>query len=204
MAKLPKPDLKLVGAVDPEIVERVEPLWRIHQAVGPHTLAWNALREYGPLDSARFDPWPPPEQGRDSGVGYFGFEWATCLAEVFATKRQVDLTQPGKQLSGLVPIRALRLLDLTTGYPILVGASHKINSGPKDVCRKWAVAFTTTFPDLDGMLYTGMAGRDCVVLFDPARDAFGSAPSFSRTLEDRVVRDRVVQAAKGINYDVLA
>ena len=183
MAKLPKPDLKHVVAVDPEIVERVEPLWRIHQAVGPHTLAWNAL---------------------DSGVGYFGFEWATCLAEVFATKRQVDLTQPGKQLSGFVPIRPLRLLDLTTGYPILVGASHKINSGPKDVCREWAVAFVTTFPDLDGMLYTGMAGHDCVVLFDPARDAFGSAPSFSRPLEDRVIRDRVVQAAKGINYDVLA
>lgn len=204
MAKLPKPDLTQIVAVEPELVERSEPLWRVHPAVGEHRLAWNALREFGPLRTARFDPWLPPPGPRDTGVGYFGFDWATCLAEVFQVKRQVDLTQPGSQISAFRPTRPVRLLDLRGDYPIKVGASHKINNGPKNVCREWAVAFSAAVPNLEGMIFTGMAGRDCVVLYDPAKDAFGPAPLFSRALDDDVIRDRVAQAAASINFGVLA
>jgi hypothetical protein len=53
------------------------------------------------------------------------------------------------------------------------------------------------------MLYTGMAGRDCVVLYEPALDALPDAPMFSKALDDRVIRDRVADAAAQIKYDLL-
>lgn len=35
-------------------------LWRVFRTAGPHALAWNELRHYGPIPGMRFDPQPPP------------------------------------------------------------------------------------------------------------------------------------------------
>lgn len=203
--KLPHPDLDKIAAHDPVLVDRPDPFWRIHPATGPHPLVWNALRTVGPVD-ARFDPWPGDVKAPEpqvGGVGYFAFTWAACLAEVYQITRTIDLTRPGRQISGFEPARPLQLLDLTDTYAIRVGASNKIASGPRNICREWAVALTTVHPDLDGMVFTGMANQDCVVLFGPAADVFPQQPSFSKALDDRLIRSRVGDAAQEIGYRLL-
>lgn len=152
-----------IARVDAEMAEVDRALWRLHTPTGPHPLCWDHLRSYGLLTSARFDPWPPPtDHGIDpetSGVGYFALDIPSCLAEVFQTCRGVD-RGGGVQLTGFSPTRPLALLDLRTDWPIAIGASHLINSGPKDRCRAWACALRSAHPGCDGLLRTGMAGRD--------------------------------------------
>lgn len=200
MAKLPKPDLATIRSVAPVYAERHETLWRAHLVLGDHPLMWNDLRRHGPLPSARFDPWPPPPQDRETGAGYFAFDVATCLAEVFQETRRINAREPGYQLSAFTPTRALSLLDLRGDYPIQMGASHTINGGHKNRCRQWACALATVHPDADGMLFHAMTGKDCLVLWEPGSDAFGEAPDFSRPLQDRGLARTVATAAQHINY----
>lgn len=201
--KLPWPDAEAIAATPPE-VSRVEPstvLWRLHDVSGEHPVGWNSLRHRGPLPTARFDPWDPPAGERADGVAYFGFDWPACLAEVFQTTRVVE-SRPGRVLliTGFRPVRALSLLDLRGDYPIRVGASHLLNSGPRSRCRSWAAALRRAHPDLDGMLYLGMAARPCAVLY--VDDIFGDVPDFSRQLNDPAIADYVATAATQIGYNV--
>lgn len=206
MTKLPWPDpVAIAGVAAPTVaVRRV--LWRLHTPAGDHPLRWNELRGIGPLPSARFDPWlgPPADRAADpvtSGVGYFGLDIPTCLAEVFQSRRLVD-RGAGVQLTAFTPTRQLTLLDLRGGWPITVGASHLINSGPKDRCRAWAHAIRSLYPHCDGLLYTGMAGRDCVVVYAPPGDVFPTQPSFTRLLADPTMDSYVASAAAQIGYGV--
>lgn len=204
MPKLPRPDVEVIASVEPAYETCGGVLWRVQTVLGDYALAWDELRRFGPFPSARFDPWTPPMAVRESGVGYFGFDIATCLAEVFQETRMVNTRAVGYQLTAFTVTRTLRLLDVRGDYPIRVGASHSLNGGAKDRCREWAAAFVTAFPDLDGLLYSGMAGRDCAVLYDPARDAFGDGPDFSRALEDPAIAERIANAVQEIGYQHLA
>lgn len=200
MAKLPQPDLDKIRAVPPTVWQTDAVLWRVHQPRGNHPLAWNQLRRFGPLRSARFDYWFGEQAPQEGGVGYFGFDVAACLAEVFQARRRIDALSSQHHLTAFTPTRELSLLDLRTDYPVKVGASHSINSGPKRRCREWARALRSAHPDLDGFAYIGLAGRDCVVLFETAQDAFPTAPEMTRALSDRGLAERLADAADQIGY----
>ncbi|RLV56093.1 RES domain-containing protein [Aeromicrobium phragmitis] len=197
--KLPPPDPEVIASVEPEVWTSQDVLWRIHATGGEHPSAWNALRNWGPLVTARFDPWSPPPTKHDDAVGYFGWDWATCLAEVFQTTRSIHV-EPGRGvlLTGFQPQRSLSLLDLRGEYPVRVGASHLINSGPRHRCRAWAQALRQAHPNLDGMVYTGIAGRSCVVLY--TAEVFPTSPTFSRQLHDPAIAAHVADAAHQIGY----
>jgi hypothetical protein len=206
MAKLPWPDPAKVAAAEPAVVTSDAVLWRLHTPAGEHPLRWDELRSFGPLPSARFDPREPPPADRaddstTTGVGYFGLDIPTCLAEVFQTRRLVD-REAGVQLTAFRPTRRLRLIDLRGTYAIAIGASHLLNSGPKDRCRAWALAIRHLHPRLDGLLYTGMAGRDCVALHAPPGDVFPALPAFTKPLADPGLDSFVADAAEQIGYAV--
>ena len=113
---------------------------------------------------------------------YAATDVVTCLAEVFAASRVVDVGRRAPYLTGWRPTRVLTLLDLTETWPIRNGASHLLTSGPKSVCRAWARAVDTEWPDLDGLWSVStMTGRPMVTLFTAAADAFPRRPAFSRT-----------------------
>jgi hypothetical protein len=99
-----------------------------------------------------------------------------------------------------MPTRELRLLDLRDTWPIGIGASHAINSGPKNRCRAWAHAIRSVHPGYDGFLYAGMAGRDCVVIHSPPGDVFPAAPDFTKPLADPGLAPYVADAADQIGY----
>lgn len=205
MAKLPDPDPAVIASRGVVVAVVQEHLWRLHSPVGRHPTRWDHLRTYGPIASARFDPWLPPPEDRTSdplttGVGYFGFDIPTYLAEVFQTTRHISTDRDGIQLSAFMPARQLRLLDLRNTWPIAIGASHAINSGPKNRCRAWAHAIRTVHPGYDGFLYAGMAGRACVVIYSPPGDLFPAAPDFTKPLTDPGLAPYIADAAEQIGY----
>jgi len=206
MSKLPWPDPAKVANVEAVVVAVDRDLWRLHTPAGEYPLRWDELRELGPLPSARFDPWlPPPEDCEadpvTTGVGYFAFDIPTCLAEVFPARRIVD-REGGVQLTAFTPTRPLHLLDLRGDWPIAIGASHLIHSGPKDRCRAWAHTIRSVHPGHDGLLYTGMAGRDCIALYAPPGDVFPALPAFTKPLADPALDPYIATAAEHIGHGV--
>jgi hypothetical protein len=206
MSRLPWPDPATIAGVGAAVATVRQSLWRLHTPAGDYPLRWNQLRAFGPLPRARFDPWlsPPDDRGQDPvtrGVGYFAFDIPACLAEVFQARRVVD-REGGVQLTAFEPTRQLHLLDLRGGWPIAIGASHLINSGPKDRCRAWAHATRSVHPRYDGLLYTGMAGRDCVALYSPPGGVFPMLPAFTKPLADPALDPYIAKAAEQIGYGV--
>lgn len=207
MSKLPWPDPAKIASVGAAVVAVDRDLWRLHAPAGDYPLRWNELRSFGPLPKSRFDPWFPPLDDRDadpvtSGVGYFAFDIPTCLAEVFRARRIVD-RGGGAQLTAFKPIlHLLHLLDLRGGWPIAIGASHLINSGPKDRCRAWAYAIRSVHPGYDGLIHTGMAGRDSIALYAPPGDIFPTLPAFTKPLADPALDPYLAEAAGQIGYGV--
>lgn len=205
MAKLPRtPELPLVRRPgDLRRLPRSAALWRVHATAGPHVTPWNRLRHFGPTTS-RFDPQPPPPRWSERGVTYAATDVVTCLAEVFAASRVVDVGRRAPYLTGWRPTRVLTLLDLTETWPIRNGASHLLTSGPKSVCRAWARAVDTEWPDLDGLWSVStMTGRPTVTLFTPAADAFPRRPAFSRPLASPALQGALATAAAEIGYRVV-
>jgi hypothetical protein len=205
MAKLPDPDVSIIASKDAAYAPTDAVLWRIHAPTGAHPIRWDALRRFGPLPTARFDPWSPPARDRSGdsvtrGVGYFAFDIPACLAEVFQTTRHISTTRGRLQLSAFEPVRSLNLLDLRSGWPIEIGSSHALNSGPKNRCRTWAEAIRGVHSTTDGLLYIGMAGRDCVVLFEPPGGVIPITPSFTKPLADPGLASRIADAAGQIGY----
>jgi hypothetical protein len=202
VAKLPEPDLVRIASTPPEYAHVDNVLWRLHAPAHPRfPMRWDQLRSFGPLVTARFDPWPPPPADQaPAGVGYFGLDVPTCLAEAFQSTRNVNVLRGGLQLTAFKTRRPLRLLDLRGTWPLSIGASHLINSGPRNRCRSWAAALRSTHPHADGLLFTGIAGRDCVTVYSPPGDIFPAVPDFTRPLSDPAIESRVADACSQIGY----
>lgn len=200
VAKLPKPNLETIRSVTPAVWETNNALWRLHNPRGEYPRAWNELRRFGPLRDARFDPWAGEARDRLEGVGYFGFDIATCLAEVFQDRRRVDALNSDLHVTSIEPTRPLLLLDLRADYPIKIGASHSLNGGSKNLCREWAQALREVHPEVDGFAYIGVAGRNCAVLFDSALSSFPPAPRTTRAISDKGLASWLADAAQQIGY----
>lgn len=180
-------------------------LWRVHRTVGLHVLPWNQFRTYGPLTSMRWDPHPGEHPAAGTGgVLYAAGDIATCLAEVYQTTRLVDTGSGAPALTAWTPLRALRLLDLTGAWALRNTASAALTAAPRVVCRRWARAIHTTWPDLDGLYVTStMTGRPNVVLWQPAADSTPALPAFSRSLATPLVWSIAHVAATKIGYAIL-
>lgn len=171
--------------LDDDVLDEQPTLWRIHRTVGEHVLSWSALRHWGPADTMRFDPHPPPPQVHPNvGVTYAALDVATAVTETFQQQRVIDPAGGRPKATSWKPTRRLRLLNLTDDWALRNGASHSLASGPRSTCRTWARAIAQTWPDLDGLWsQSTLTGRTNVTLWAPAADAFPSTPDFSEHLE---------------------
>ena len=177
---------------------------RIHGTVGPHSLEWYQLRHFGPTPT-RFDPHPPPPATHpDFAVMYAAADVDTALAEVFQRGRVIEPSAPnGPYLTVWEASRSLRLLDLRGTWPIRQGASHAINTGPHQVCRRWAHAIAIHPQAVDGLLYSSsMTGSDATALFLPAADSLPENPELSLPLSDPGLGGVVECAAERIRYAI--
>ncbi len=146
----------------------------------------------------RWDPHPEPlAEHPDHAVLYAATDIATTVAEVFQTTRRIDLVSGAPHLTGWIPSRPLRLLDLTGTWPVRNGAASALQAAPRPTCRRWAAAIHDTWPDLDGVRATStMTGLPVIVLWAPAADSFPDAPAFTRPLTQPHTRATVTQAAE--------
>lgn len=181
-----------------------DPLFRIHSTAGAHPMQWNDLREFGPMASMRWDPQPSPA-GVHPGVGvaYVGTDVTTAFAEVFQSRRAINLT-PHRALSAWIPERHLRLLDLTGLWPIKHGASASLHAAPKSTCRNWARSIHEQLGEqIDGLYAPStMTLTPMVVLYSGSATAFPVAPSFSRPLSHGAVRMLAIRAASALGWPV--
>jgi hypothetical protein len=188
-------------------IEMGETWWRLHRTEGPHVLAWNAFRDFGPV--LRFDPHPPPRSEHpDSAVWYAASTPAAALAEAFQVDRTIDRRRGRPYLTGLSITRVLSVLDLAVDSPgawaTRAGATFAISTAPHAVTQQWARAVVEAFPDLDGVRYNSrFAGAAPVALFAPARSAMPMRPVVSLPLTHPDLGGRLAAAARRIGYQVI-
>jgi hypothetical protein len=188
-----------------DIADYTGTLWRVHRTEGEHVLPWNKLRTYGPLPSMRWDPHRGPQPiAAAEGVLYAAADVATSLAEVYQTTRVIDTRAGAPTLTAWQPQRRLRLLDLSGTWLLRNIASAALLAAPRSICRRWARAIYTTWPELDGLYVAStMTGRPNIVLWNAAADSIPTMPSFSRPLAHPLVWSIAQAAAAEIGYRIL-
>jgi hypothetical protein len=188
-----------------DIADFIGTLWRIHRTEGEHVLPWNTLRTCGPLPSMRWDPHPGPQPiSVAEGVLYAAADVATSLAEVYQTMRVIDTRAGAPALTAWQPQRRLRLLDLSGTWLLRNTASAALLAAPRSICRRWARAIYTAWPELDGLYVPStLTGRPNIVLWNAAADSMPTMPSFSRPLTHPLVWSIAQAAAAEIGYHIL-
>ncbi|RVU40966.1 RES domain-containing protein [Lujinxingia sediminis] len=209
MPKLPRtpPSVEALREIGPDIYafSGGESLLRIYSRGGDYPCEWGSFRRFGPVN-ARFDHHPAPAQlHREHGIYYAALELTTCLAETFQDTRIISLSRRSPWLVMFAPTRTLNLLDLTGSWPTRVGASMKINTGPRSITRAWSRHFYMAFPEVDGLYYASSmhAHRPCVALYERAMASMPVAPQFRCALHDPVLLGDVKRSAAAIGYKVI-
>jgi hypothetical protein len=109
------------------------------------------------------------------GVRYAAANVATSLAEVYQTTRVIDTRAGAATLTAWQPQRRLRLLDLSGTWLLRNTASAALLAAPRSICRRWARAIHTTWPELDGLYVPStLTGRPNI--HKPARNNFRAHP----------------------------
>jgi RES domain len=188
-----------------DIADYTDALWRVHRTQGDHVLPWNKLRTFGPLPSMRWDPHAGREPiSTSEGVLYAAADAATSVAEVYLTTRVIDTRAGAPTLTAWKPRRGLRLLDLSGTWLLRNTASAALLGAPRSICRRWARAIYTTWPELDGLYVPStMTGRPNIVLWNAAADSIPTMPLFSRPLAQPLVWSIAQAAAAEIGYSIL-
>ena len=164
-------------------------------------MPWNALRTFGPLPGARWDPHPEPATDHAPlGSAYFGRDLPTCIAEVYQDTRFVDVDAGAPYATAIETAKDIVLLDLTDVWLVRVGSKAALaGSGEKALTRAWARAIHEAWPDLDGIVApSAVAGRNVVVLW--TAQPFPTAPSFSVPLSHPGIAPRIAAAADLLNF----
>ena len=209
MAKLGSPPAaSVLRHLDPPWVNLragEDKLARIYHASGPHPVAWNQFRTWGPARNARFDHHQPDASGnpcaQSRGILYCARQGMTCLAEVFQGTRVVNRTDDDPYLCVFACTRNLKLLDLTGEFATRMGASLAIHSGPRNRARQWACALHDAF-DHDGLLYLSSMhpGATAIALNERAADALPAAPLANRPLGDPMLTDVIDALTRRLGY----
>ena len=204
--KLPRPPAPHeLSFADADVRRETElVLWRVHRTSGDHVVAWNQLRHWGPSTLGRFDPHQPPPRTQRIGVSYTALDISTALAEVYQQRRYVNTRRSDPYLTAWSPARTLRLLDLTSDWPIRHGASYTLNTGRRDHCRSWARTIYHARPDLDGLWHhSSMTGSALVTLYTASADSFPPHPMLSLPLAHPGLRPRLAAACNQIGFGLL-
>lgn len=185
-----------------------EVLWRIYRSAGPHALGWDELRHWGPAPSMRWDPHEPPAgHDADAGVMYAAGDATTALGEVFQGTRRIARSEGGATIVAWEPSRALQLLDLTSNWPVLNGASASMMMSDKRSTQAWARRIHIVMgADVDGLFaQSAITNRPVVTLFQRAErlPAFPARPRFHALLSDPIAASLVDIGARDLGFEVI-
>lgn len=201
-----KPAAKLITRTQ-DIYYHAGPLWRIHQTSGVRRTSWNTLRHFGPLQSFRWEPHPPPQSDHvTAAVLYTAGDYITTFGEVFQGRRGIHLTDQ-RSLTAWYPARDLKFLDLSlsNNWCLINGSSASLPYAGKNICRGWAQAIWDELGDeIDGICVPStITGWPVFVLFSRAADSFPLAPEFSRPLSHLDVATLATHAADHLSWPIV-
>lgn len=140
------------------------PLFRIHRKT-------HAALYFGVTGTNRFD-----DPARRFGVVYASASFRGAFAETVVATGVRSITAQAladRVYSQLVPVRALRLVDLTGPGLLQIGSDARLASGDYHVAQRWSRALYTHPSVVDGLCYPARRDPSCtsVALFDRAADA---------------------------------
>lgn len=180
-------------------------LVRVHSLGGPHPLAWNEFRRFGPT-SSRFDHHTMPRRPHNTRrVAYLTFgDTAFCaaLAEFFQDAHggvgPIDTGHQSPYASAFRFSSPVRLLDLDSGWITRAGGNQAIRTGPRGRSRSWARAIYATYPDIPGLAYSSSVwGRGrCLALWERCEHVLPAGPETSRALNDPLLGVAVADATE--------
>lgn len=198
---LPPPDFDRIHRCAPRHSERrILPVGtrmvRVHPLGGPHPIAWDELRRWGPTDS-RFDHQPEPAHvDSNRGIAYLAVNHrranalTTAIGEVAQDSGAivpVQLDHPdSRYVTVFDTIAELNLLDLTSGWVTRAGGNAAISSGNRFQARAWARSIYEHHPAIDGIFFPSSIyppGR-CVALWERGADCLPPTPLTSRSFVD--------------------
>lgn len=199
----PPPTLKFR---DEDFVEWTYPLFRLHRVFGRHPSRWNEFRTFGPITNCRWDPHPEPAgECPERGVLYAAGDPTTALAEFFQAHRMIRLTD-SVMITGWKPTRPLRLLDMSTNWPIRNKAGRALSHAPRSTSRAWARAIIAQVPDNDDGLVSDstLTGRpsSAFALWPTSANSFPTDPEMSLPLDSPALSAVIAKAAEEINYAI--
>ncbi|MCI9889348.1 RES family NAD+ phosphorylase [Micrococcales bacterium 31B] len=181
------------------------PLWRAYATGGAHPQAWNSLRHFGPAPGMRFDPHPLPQGHHDHvGVMYTATLPTTSLAEVFQSSRVIERSLDARAMVSWRPTRTLKLLVLTTNWPVLNGSAAAMMMDAKHNTQPWARAIHEHLRnDIDGLYHlSSLTSQPLVTLFSGAvsNPSFPARPDFNVLLAARAADIIIDQATRDLGY----
>lgn len=181
-------------------------MWRIYYRGGPHPVAWNRFRRWGPAANMRFDHHSPPPRVQTRSVMYGSLVVPTCFAEVFQDTRTIERSRNQPWLVGFALTRDVALLDLTGNWPTRAGASMAMTAGRRDRARRWSRRIYEDYPAIEGLWYGSSmdANQPAVALYERAQGALPPRPLFHRAVADPALDLQVASAALRFNYLVIA
>lgn len=212
MPKLPnRPDPARLRSREPRLVSLRSGslLHRVYRRGGAYPTLWNAFRFFGPT-SARFDHHLPDKDGdpceQERGVFYAAADIVTVLAETFQHRRTVNRRTDRPWLVSFSVTCETTLLDLTGTFPVSVGGSLKLVTGPALYSQNRSRGFHDCYPDIHGLYYPGsLTNRPVVALYERALrlDRFPATPAVHRALDDPLLIEPIRNACRTIGYDLL-
>jgi RES domain len=200
----PPPRRQLAARLPPELkrLRRGTLLWRLYNRGGPHPVAGNGWRHWGPAENARFDHHTEPARPQARGILYAGLRVYTCVAELFQDTRTIERSRHQPWLVGFALAREVSLLDLTGPWPTRAGASMALSTGRRDRSRAWSRRIYEDYPAVEGLHYPSSmdANQPAVALYERAQDALGARPVFHRALADAALNAALAKAAALFAY----
>ncbi len=138
---------------------------------------------------------------------YAATDAVTPFGEVYQSLRVISRREGGPAVVAWEPSRELVLLDLTTNWPVLNGASAALMMGEKTHTQTWARAIDFRLGrDFDGLYsLSSITGKPMVTLFSRTErvPAFPARPRFHAMLTDPAADYLVQLAVDDLGYDVL-
>lgn len=212
MPKLPnRPDPARLRGRAPRLISlpSASVLHRVYRRGGPYPTLWNAFRFFGPT-SARFDHHLPDDDGnaceQERGVFYAATDIVAALAETFQHRRTVNRRTDRPWLVSFRLSCELKLLDLSGTFPVSVGGSLKLVTGPALYSQNWSRGFYEAYPQIQGLYYPGsLTNRPIVALYERALQPgpFPAAPAVHRALDDPLLIEPLRNACRSLGYDLL-
>lgn len=153
------------------------------------------------------DPIQSPRLGLALAFTLMGREIYTAGQAFFVAGNSCNAWRPrkyGPVLAGWYPSRELKLLYLTTNWPVLNGASASMMMDDKSTTQAWARAIDDRYNhEIDGLYHlSSITSEPLVTLFrrTEAIPAFPARVAFSTPLSAAAADEIVYHARKNLSY----